>query len=110
MYGTSMAYAATHGLGESSWEDVIQSGISTVANIYTAQQKEKSLAAQRDYELKLAKLTQGASISQAQQSGGETTQDGLFSGNKTALYVGLGIAGVAAVGLVLWAGGRRRRR
>lgn len=102
--GTSMVVSGGHGLGESGggidWSSILKSGLDTATGIYSAEQSRQDLARQREFELRMAKLTQGASVLQSQASDGETTQDGLFGKNQ-GLMVGLGVA--AALGIVVLA-------
>ena len=109
-YGTSMVVGGQHGLGEGTaaidWTSIIQGGLKTGLDIYTYGQEEKKTAREREYQLELAKLTQGRSLAQSGDSSGRTTQDGVFSGKNTG-YIVAGVVAAAALGFMFL--GKRRR-
>jgi LPXTG-motif cell wall-anchored protein len=104
-----MVVSGGHGLGDQvlDWGSVLKEGVQTATDIYTAQQDAKRLEREREFQLKMARLTQQASIGQAKDDSGVTTQDGMFGGvsNTTVFMIG----GAILVGGLLFLGGRRRR-
>ena len=107
-YGTSMVVGGHQGLGEGTapidWTQIIQGGIATGIDFYTAERDRKALDKERDYQLQLAKITQGRSVASAGDSSGETTSDPAWWRNNTGLIVG----GVLGVGLLAVMAMRRR--
>lgn len=109
MSGTSMVVSGGHGLGDQvlDWGSVLKQGVETATNIYTAQQDAQRLEREREFQLKMARLTQGASIQQVKDSAsGETTRDGMQAGPSTTTILLIG-GGLLVGGFLLF--GRRRR-
>jgi len=106
-----MVVSSGHGLGDQviDWGGVLKQGVETATNIYTAQQDSQRLEREREFQLKMARLTQGASIQQSQDSAsGETTRDGMEAGPRTTTILLVG--GAILVGGFLFLGMRKKRR
>jgi len=103
MYGTSMVVSGGHGLGEAQdtgidWNKMFSDALKTGTDIWSSTQTQKQIAAQREFELQMAKITGGAAAATASSGGsGVKTQDGMKPDN-TKLYIGLAAGAAVLLG------------